>query len=63
VDTWRRQQGKRTRIPEKLWDAAVQVARTDGLWATASATRFSRRGRLRVISLVKKMVRVLSLKS
>jgi hypothetical protein len=41
VDTWRRKQGKRTRIPQELWDAAVQVAGTDGLWATARATRFN----------------------
>jgi hypothetical protein len=40
VDEWRRQRGKRTRIPEELWDEAVRVAETDGLWATSKAARF-----------------------
>jgi hypothetical protein len=41
VDAWRRQQGKRTRIPPELWDAAVQVATVNGVWATSQATRFN----------------------
>jgi hypothetical protein len=41
VDAWRKQQGKRSRIPQELWDAAVRVARTDGLWVTSRATRFN----------------------
>jgi hypothetical protein len=41
VEAWRKRQGKRTRIPEELWDAAVETARVDGVWATAQATRFN----------------------
>jgi hypothetical protein len=41
VDAWRKKQGKRTMIPEELWNAAVLVARVDGVWATARATRFN----------------------
>lgn len=40
VDDWRRRRGKRTRIPAELWDEAVRVAETDGLWAASKAARF-----------------------
>jgi hypothetical protein len=40
VDDWRRQRGKRTRIPDELWAEAVKVAKIDGVWATSRATRF-----------------------
>lgn len=39
MDDWRRGREKRTRIPEGLWDEAIQVAKQAGLWATAKATR------------------------
>lgn len=41
VDAWRKEQGKRTLIPDELWEAAVRVAKIDGVWATARATRFN----------------------
>lgn len=41
VDIWRKQQGKRTQIPEGLWEDAVGVAQIDGIWATSQATRFN----------------------
>lgn len=38
LDYWRREHGGRgVRIPGELWDEAVGVARTDGLWKTAKA--------------------------
>jgi len=40
VDDWRKQRGKRTRIPEELWGEAVRVAQIDGVWATSRATHF-----------------------
>jgi hypothetical protein len=40
VDQWREGcGGKRSRIPEELWDAAVVVARRDGVFVTAKTTR------------------------
>ena len=42
VERWRRQRGgKRTRIPEALWKAAVGVARVEGVHATCQALRFN----------------------
>ena len=41
VEKWRSQRGKRTRIPEAFWEEACRVARVDGVWATARATRFN----------------------
>ena len=41
VDAWRRQQDKRTQIPEELWEAAARVSKIDGVWATSRATRFN----------------------
>lgn len=41
VERWREQRGgKRARIPEELWSAAVEVARVAGVYATVQATRF-----------------------
>jgi hypothetical protein len=49
VENWRKQQGKRTVIPEALWEEAARVAKLHGVWATARATRFnSQRLRQRV---------------
>lgn len=37
---WRERGGGRgTKIPERLWKRVVEVARTDGVWVTAKATR------------------------
>jgi hypothetical protein len=42
VAAWRAQSGGRgSRIPDELWDEAVQVVRVDGLHATARASRFN----------------------
>jgi hypothetical protein len=41
VEAWRKQQSKRSIIPDELWDAAVRVAKIDGVWSTARATRFN----------------------
>lgn len=41
VDAWRKQQGRRSFIPDDLWEEAVKVAAIDGVWATARATRFN----------------------
>lgn len=41
VAKWRAEGGGRgTKIPEELWNEAVRVARVDGVWLTAKATRF-----------------------
>jgi hypothetical protein len=41
VEQWRRERTHaRVPIPEELWSAAVEVARVDGLNATARALRF-----------------------
>jgi len=43
VEQWRALQGgsgRGSRIPEKLWNAAVKVARVEGLYATARTLRF-----------------------
>ena len=34
---WRRTRAKKARIPEELWDAAIEVARRDGVNRTAQA--------------------------
>ncbi len=42
VDHWREHRvSERSRIPQELWDAAVQVAHTEGVHATAKALRFN----------------------
>ena len=47
LDCWRREHGGRgVRIPGDLWDEAVGVARTDGLFRTAKALRLEH-GRLK----------------
>jgi len=42
---WRKHDGggRGTRIPEKLWQEAILVARIDGVYATAQATRLNYR--------------------
>ena len=41
VGRWRAdREGTRTRVPEELWKAAVEVARVDGVSATSRATGF-----------------------
>lgn len=46
IAQWRDQRGGRGgRIPRELWDAAIAVARRDGVFATAQAIGFNR-GRL-----------------
>lgn len=40
VEDWRDGGGRGSRIPEELWEAAVGVARTVGVSATARALRF-----------------------
>jgi hypothetical protein len=40
IEGWRRQRdGKRARIPEELWAAAVDVARVEGVHPTSKALR------------------------
>jgi hypothetical protein len=42
VAKWRAERGGRgKRIPEELWSEAARVARTDGVWLTAKATRLN----------------------
>ena len=42
VERWReRREGARARIPEELWNAAVGVARVEGIYATCRALRFN----------------------
>ncbi len=42
VERWReRREGPRARVPEELWNAAVVVARVEGVHATAKALRFN----------------------
>jgi hypothetical protein len=42
VERWReRREGARARVPEELWNAAVEVARVEGVHATAKAIRFN----------------------
>lgn len=43
VEGWRRRGGggRGSRIPEDIWDEAVSVSRTAGLYATARALRFN----------------------
>ncbi len=45
VGRWRAQRsgGGGGRVPEELWDAAVEVARVEGVHATAKALRFNDR--------------------
>ena len=46
VAEWRERHGGRgARIPDEIWNEAVEVARTDGVYATALAVHFNR-GRL-----------------
>ena len=41
VEQWReRREGPLARIPEELWEAAVRVARVEGVTATCRALRF-----------------------
>ena len=45
VTSWRKAAGGRgSRIPDKLWQEAVRVARVDGVYATSRVTRFNYRG-------------------
>jgi len=37
IDEWRRTRLRRTRMPEDLWEAATELARDHGAWATARA--------------------------
>jgi len=42
VEQWREhREGARERIPEQLWNAAVEVARSQGVYATSKALRFN----------------------
>lgn len=42
VEHWRAHRGGgRSRVPEGLWDAAVEVARVEGVHATSKALRFN----------------------
>jgi hypothetical protein len=42
VEHWRaHREGGRSRVPEDLWDAAVEVARVEGVHATSKALRFN----------------------
>ena len=41
VERWRQERAHiRARAPEELWEAAVEVARKEGIYATARAIRF-----------------------
>ena len=39
LEEWRRNRQGRAAIPDELWSAAIEVARTDGLGRTATALR------------------------
>jgi len=39
IEYWRETREKRSAMPERLWDAAVSVARAHGLWAVSRALR------------------------
>src|SRR5688572_1172230 len=42
VESWRRVGGgKGSRIPEGMWQEAVALSRTEGLWRTARTLRFN----------------------
>ena len=41
VERWRAHRDGRSRVPEDLWDAAVEVARVEGVHATSKALRFN----------------------
>jgi hypothetical protein len=41
IESWRQTREKRTRMPEELWDAAVEAARRHGIWKVSNATRVS----------------------
>lgn len=43
VAAWRKEDGggRGSRIPDELWDAAVRVARVEGLYDTSQALRFN----------------------
>jgi len=45
MDRWRAGcGGKRSRVPQELWNAAIEVARREGVWATSRATRLNYQG-------------------
>jgi hypothetical protein len=45
VEHWRKHRdGGRSKVPEDLWNAAVEVARVVGVYATSKALRFSYSG-------------------
>lgn len=45
VDRWREGcEGKRSRVPADLWNAAVDVARSEGVYATSRATGLNYQG-------------------
>jgi len=39
INAWRQTREKRTRMPEDLWQAAIDLARDHGAWATSRALR------------------------
>jgi len=43
LDEWRRNRQGRAAIPDKLWSAAIEVARRDGVSRTATALRLGLR--------------------
>jgi len=41
IEHWRATREKRSPMPEKLWEAAVSVARVHGVWATTRVLRIN----------------------
>lgn len=42
LENWRKHRdGGRSRVPEEFWNAAVEVARVEGVYATSKALRFN----------------------
>lgn len=39
IEEWRRTRSKRTRMPERLWEAAVSLARKHGMWRISQDLR------------------------
>ncbi len=39
IEHWRKTRQKRSPMPEQLWDAAIPLARTHGIYAVAKALR------------------------
>jgi len=37
IETWRQTREKRTRMPEALWEEAVEAARRHGIWKVSNA--------------------------